>query len=81
MALGRGLLLAREAPRSKGGRLGPEMGWAGRPGPISTQSATSFARCRFPSLLDPSSFYMWALVVSFSPNRMKLLVPQDLALF
>jgi hypothetical protein len=55
--------------------------WADRPRPISAQSAASFARCRFPSLLDPSPFCMWALVVSFPPNWMKLLVPQDSTLF
>jgi hypothetical protein len=29
------------------------MGWAGQPGPTSAQSAASFARRCFPSLLDP----------------------------
>jgi hypothetical protein len=47
--------------------------WVDQPGPISAWSTASFAQCRFPSLLDPSPFYMWALVVSFSPNWMKLL--------
>jgi hypothetical protein len=55
--------------------------WADRPGPISAQSAASFVWRRFPSLLDPSPFCMWALVVNFSPSWTKLLVPQDLALF
>jgi hypothetical protein len=50
----RGLQIAREVSRSKGGRLGPEMVWASRPGPISAQFAASFAWCCFPSLLDPS---------------------------
>jgi hypothetical protein len=57
------------------------MGWADRPGPIPTQSVASFTRCWFPSLLDPSPFCMWALVVSFSPSWTKLLVSQDPALF
>jgi hypothetical protein len=52
-----------------------------RPGPISAQPTASFVRCRFSSLLDPSPFCTWALVVSFSPNWMKLLVPQDSTLF
>jgi hypothetical protein len=55
--------------------------WADRPGPTSAQSAASFARRCFPSLLDPSAFYMWALVVSFSLNWTKLLISQDSALF
>jgi hypothetical protein len=54
--------------RSKGGRLGLKMGWAGRPGPTSAQFMASFARCCFPSLLCPPPFCMWALVVSFSPE-------------
>jgi hypothetical protein len=62
----RGLQIAREAPRSKGGRLGLETCWDDRPGPISAQFVASFTRCCFPSLLDPSPFCMWALVVSFS---------------
>jgi hypothetical protein len=41
------------AARSKGGRLGPEMGWAGWPGPTSAQPTACFAWVRFPSLLDP----------------------------
>jgi hypothetical protein len=45
------------------------------------QSATSFVRHWFPSLLDPSPLCMWALIASFSPNWMKLLVPQDSTLF
>jgi hypothetical protein len=77
----RGLQIAREAPRSKGGRLGLETCWADRPGPISAQFVASFARCCFPSLLDPSPFCMWALVVSFSPNWTKPLISQDSALF
>jgi hypothetical protein len=48
----------------RGGRLGLEMGWADRPGPTSAQFVASFARCCFPSLLDPPPFCMWALVVS-----------------
>jgi hypothetical protein len=36
--------------------LGPGMGWTGRAGPISAQSAASFARRWFPSLQDPSPF-------------------------
>jgi hypothetical protein len=72
--------------RSKGEATGPWNGpgrpaWADRPGPTSAQLPASFAWRRFPSLLDPSPFYMWALVVSFSPSWTKLLVPQDLALF
>jgi hypothetical protein len=68
--------------RSKGGgRPGPGMGWAGRLGPIPAQLPGSFALCRFPILLDPSPFCMWALVVSFTPSWTKLLVLQDSALF
>jgi hypothetical protein len=65
----------------RGGRLGLEMGWVGRPGPTSAQFVASFARCCFPSLLYPPLFCMWALVVSFSPNWTKLLVSQDSTLF
>jgi hypothetical protein len=57
------------------------MGRAGRPGPTSAQLPASFTWRRFPSLLDPSPFSMWALVVSFSPSWTKLLVPQDSTLF
>jgi hypothetical protein len=57
------------------------MGRADQPGPISVQSAASFAWRRFPSLLDPSLFCMWALVFSSSPSWRKLLVSQDSALF
>jgi hypothetical protein len=46
----------------------PGMGWADQSGPISAQSAASFARCWFPSLLDPYPFCMWALVISFSSS-------------
>jgi hypothetical protein len=71
---------------AKGGPTWPRNGlgrltWADRSGPISAKSAASFARCCFLSLVDPSPFCMWALVVSFSTNWMKLLVPQDSALF
>jgi hypothetical protein len=73
------------ASRSKGGdwaQNGPgRPAWADHPGPTSAQSAPSFALRRFLSLLDPSPFCMWDLVVSFSPSWMKLLVSQDLALF
>jgi hypothetical protein len=63
-------------------RNGPgQPAWADRPRPISAQSAASFARRWFPSLLDPPPLCMWALVVSFSPSWTKLLVPQDLTLF
>jgi hypothetical protein len=55
--------------------------WANRPGPTSAQLPASFAWCRFTSLLDPSPFCMWAIVVNFSPSWTKLLVPQDSALF
>jgi hypothetical protein len=67
----------------KGGRLGPEMGWAARPwpGPTSAQPTACFAWCCFPSLLESSPFYMWALVVSFSSDWMKLLVLLDSTLF
>jgi hypothetical protein len=57
------------------------MGRADRPGPTPTQLPTSFAWRRFSSLLDPSLFCMWALVVSFSPSWTKLLVSQDSTLF
>jgi hypothetical protein len=82
----RGLLIARDASRSKGGPTGPRNGlgqpaWSDRPGPISAQSVASFARCCFPSLLDPLPFCMWAHVVGFSPNWTKLLVLQHSALF
>jgi hypothetical protein len=40
-----------------------------------------FALCRFPGLLDPSPFCMWALVVSLSLSWTKLLVSQDSTLF
>jgi hypothetical protein len=53
------------------------MGWAGRPGPTSAQLAASFARCRFPSLLESPLISMWALVVNFSSDWTKLLVLQD----
>jgi hypothetical protein len=80
-----GLSIVRMAARSKG-VTGAQNGsgrpaWADRPGPISAQSAAYFARCWFPSLLDPSPLCMWALVVSFSPSWTKLLVRQDSALF
>jgi hypothetical protein len=82
----RGLQIARVESRSIGGLTGPRNGlgrpaWADRPRPISAQSATSFARRWFPSLLDPSPFCMWALVVSFSLSWTKLLVLQDSTLF
>jgi hypothetical protein len=64
-------------PQNRLGRLA----WADRLGPISAQSMASFARCCFPSLLDPSPFCMWTLVVSFSPNWTKLLISQDSTLF
>jgi hypothetical protein len=74
------------AARSKVEATGPRNGlgrsvWADRPGPTSAQLPAFFAWRRFPSLLDPSPFCMWALVISFSPSWTKLLVPQDLALF
>jgi hypothetical protein len=74
------------AARSKGEATEPwnglcRLAWANRPGPIPSQLPASFALRQFPSLLDPSPFCMWALVVSFSPSWMKLLVSQDLALF
>jgi hypothetical protein len=58
----------------RGGPTGPRNGlgrpaWADRPGPISAQFVASFARRWFPSLLDPSPFCMWALVVSFCLAR------------
>jgi hypothetical protein len=61
------------------GQRGPTGPWngLGRPGPISAQSVASFARRWFLSLLDPSPFCMWALVVSFSLSWTKLLAPQD----
>jgi hypothetical protein len=65
----------------RGRRLGLGMGRADRPGPTSAHLPASFAWCRFPSLLDPSPFCMWALVVGFSPSWTKLLVSQDSALF
>jgi hypothetical protein len=51
------------------------------PGPTPAQLHASFAWRQFPSLLDPSPFCMWALVVSFSLSWTKLLAPQDSALF
>jgi hypothetical protein len=57
------------------------MGQADRPEPTPAQLPASFVWRRFPSLLDPFPFCMWALVVSFSPSWTKLLVPQDSALF
>jgi hypothetical protein len=69
------------AARSKGEATGPGMGQADRPGPTSAQLPASFAWCELPSLLDPSPFCMWALVVSFSPSWTKLLVSQDSTLF
>jgi hypothetical protein len=74
------------AARSKGEATGPRNGlgrpaWADRPGPTSAQLPASFAWYRFLSLLDPSPFCMWALVVSFSPSWTKLLILQDSALF
>jgi hypothetical protein len=57
------------------------MGQADRPGPTPAQLPASFAWRRFSSLLDPSPFCMWALVVSFSPSWTKLLVSQDSTLF
>jgi hypothetical protein len=74
------------AARSKGEVTGPRDGlgrpaWADRPRPTSAQLPASFAWFRFSSLLDPSPFCMWALVVSFSPSWTKLLVSQDSALF
>jgi hypothetical protein len=70
----------------KGRATGPRNGlgqpaWADRPGPTSAQSAASFARCCFLSLLYPPPLCMWALVVSFSPNWTKLLASQDSTLF
>jgi hypothetical protein len=72
--------------RSKGEATGPRNGlgrpaWADRPGPTSAQLPASFAWRRFPSLLNPSSFCMWALVISFSPSWTKLLVSQDSTFF
>jgi hypothetical protein len=65
-----------------GTRNGPgRPAWADRLGPTSAQLPACFVWHRFPSLLDPSPFCMWALVVSFTPSWMKLLVSQDLALF
>jgi hypothetical protein len=74
------------AARSKGEVIGPCSGlgrpaWADRPRPILAQLLASFALRRFPSLLDPSPFCMWVLVVSFSPSWTLLLVPQDSTLF
>jgi hypothetical protein len=62
-----------------GVRLGLEMGWAYRPGHISAQPTASFAQCWFLSLLQSSLICMWALVITFSTDWMKLLVPQDSA--
>jgi hypothetical protein len=67
-------------------RIGPSGGdwaleWADRPGPIPAQLPASFALRRFPSLLKPSPFCIWALVISFSPSWTKLLVSQDSTLF
>jgi hypothetical protein len=74
------------AVRSKGEATGPlngpgRLAWADRPGPASAQFLASFVCRRFPSLLDPSPFCMWALVVSFSSSWTKLLVSQDSTLF
>jgi hypothetical protein len=74
------------AARSKGEATGPRNGsgrlaWADRPGPTSAQLPASFAWRRFPGLLDPSPFCMWAFVVSFSLSWTKLLIPQDSTLF
>jgi hypothetical protein len=60
------------------------MGRAGRPG--LTGLGPPWPSCLHPSrgvpsLLDPSPFCMWVLIVSFSPSWTKLLVPQDSALF
>jgi hypothetical protein len=75
-------MVARSRGGGGGGGTGPRNGpgrlaWADRPGPTSALSTPSFALCRFSSLLDPSPFCMWALVVSFSQSWMKLLVSQD----
>jgi hypothetical protein len=69
------------AARSKGRRLSLGMGRADRPGPTPAQLPASFTWRRFPSLLDPPPFCMWALVVSFSSSWMKLLVLHDSTLF
>jgi hypothetical protein len=74
------------AARSKGEATRPRNGpsqpaWADWPGPTSAQLPASFVWRRFPGLLDPSPFFMWALVVSFSPSWTKLLVSQDSTLF
>jgi hypothetical protein len=69
------------AARSKGEATGPRNGPRHRPGPTLAQLPASFTWCRFPSLLYPSPFCMWALVVSFSPSWTKLLVLQDSTLF
>jgi hypothetical protein len=61
------------AARSKGEVTGPWNGlgrpaWADRPWPIPAQLPASFTLRRFPNLLGPSPFCMWALVVSFSSS-------------
>jgi hypothetical protein len=61
----------------RGRQLGLVMGRAGRPGPTGLGSPR-------PSCLPPScsvGFYIWALVVIFSPSWTKLLVPQDSTFF
>jgi hypothetical protein len=46
------------AARSKGVRLGLEVGWAVWPGPTSARPAASFARCCFPSFLECSPLHV-----------------------
>jgi hypothetical protein len=59
--------------------MGPEMGWAGRPGPISAHPAACFCERFFPCLLECSPFYMCDLDVNFPAVWKELLVSQDSA--